>query len=54
MNINRNYFVINKFDMYFLNFMLFMVIILGALPSIILFNIEQEIYLVLVNKLFLN
>ena len=51
---NRNYFVINKFDMYFLNFMLFMVIVLGIIPSIILFNIEQEIYLILTNKLFLN
>ena len=53
-NISKNYFVVNKFDMYFLNFLLFFVIALGILPSLILFNIEQEIYLILINKLSLN
>jgi len=53
-NLNKNYFIVNKFDMYFLNFILFFVVILGLAPAIILFNIEQEIYLILIAKLNLN
>ena len=53
-SLSKNYFVVNKFDVYFLNFILFFVITLGLLPSIILFNIEQEIYLILIAKFNLN
>ena len=46
----KNFFLLKKFDVIFLIFLFFIVIILGIIPSIILYNLEQELYLILINK----
>lgn len=49
--LKKNNFFMNKFDLYFLNILFVIIFVLGLVPFLIMFNLEQEIYILLINKL---
>ena len=49
--LKKNNFFMNKFDLYFINLLFAVIFILGLIPFIVMFNLEQEIYILLINKL---
>lgn len=46
----KNVIFLSLFDIYVVITLLFIIIITGFAPFIIFFNLEQEIYLMLINK----
>jgi NADH:ubiquinone oxidoreductase subunit 4 (subunit M) len=45
--VKKNFFFLNKFDVFILNILFALIFILGVLPSFFLFNLEQEIFVLL-------
>jgi len=53
-NLNlKNILFLNIYDSFVLFLLMFLVFLFGCLPFIIFYNLEQEIYLILINKFFI-
>ena len=54
-NLNlKNILFLNIYDSFVLFLLMFLVFLFGCLPFIIFYNLEQEIYLILIAKFNLN